>query len=96
MVVAVGFEVDERVTAAAPTLRHALSEVAGTAVDQARDLAVAQLDRFADRLAERLHERLEVAAKQPPAANRAVTPVLVGAIAGVVVAWLLANRPPKT
>lgn len=89
---AVGHEVDERVTTAAPTLRHALSEVAGTAVDQARDLVVAQLDRLADRLC----ERLEAPGEQPPAPEVASRPLLVGALAGVAVAWLLAGRPPKT
>lgn len=93
---AVGYEVDERVTSAAPTLGHALGVVAGTAVDQARDLVVAQLDR----LAERLRERLEVAAEEPsPAvhvvADVAAKPLLVGALAGVAVAWLLASRASK-
>ncbi len=89
---AVGHEVDERVTTVAPILRHALGEVAGTAVDQARDVAVAQLDRLADRL----HQRLEGASEQPPAPDVVSRPLLVGALAGVAVAWLLASRSPKT
>ena len=82
---------DERVTSAPPTLGHALGAVAGTAVDQARDLVVAQLDR----LAEHLRERLEGAAEEPLAADLATRPLLVGACVGVAVAWLLASRAPK-
>ncbi len=83
---------DERVKTAPPTLRHALGAVASTAVDQARDLVVAQLDR----IAERLCEHLEAAAEEQPAPDLVTRPLFVGAIAGVAVAWLLAGLPPKT
>lgn len=92
---AVGYEAEERVTLVAPTLGQALGVVAGTAIDQARDLVVAQLDQ----LAGRLRERLEAAAQEPPtvdvANNLATKPLLVGALAGVAVAWMIASRMPK-
>jgi predicted Zn-dependent protease len=79
------------------TLGHALGAVAGTAVDQARDLAVAQLDHWA----ERLRQRLETAAAAAPVASGPLVsgiakPLVVGALAGAAVAWLLAGRRTET
>ncbi|HEX3133505.1 MAG TPA: hypothetical protein VHX44_07965 [Planctomycetota bacterium] len=95
-------EPTDAVQGADHSLGHALGAVAVVAVDQARDLAVAQLDRWAVLL----HERLAVPAdaSAPPAASEAtapevsrlVKPLVVGALAGAVVAWLLANRRTET
>lgn len=92
---AVGYEVDERLMSEPPTLGHAIGVVASTALDQARDLVVMHLDR----LSERLRERLEVAAGEPAhtdvASELAAKPLLVGAVAGVALAWVLVSCTPK-
>ena len=72
-----------------PTLGRALGAIADTAVDQARDLAVAHLDRWAGQL----HDRLVVPSAQPETVNaRDLHPAIVGALIGASVAWLLARR----
>lgn len=72
-----------------PSLGRALGAVADTAVDQARDLAVAQLDRWAGRL----HERFATTSTHPaPAASAVISPLIIGALAGAVVAWMLVDR----
>lgn len=70
-----------------PSLGRALGAVADTAIDQARDLAVGQLDQWAGCL----HERLSAATTSAPSSSP-LTPVITGAVAGAVVAWLLVGR----
>jgi hypothetical protein len=86
------------------TLGHALGAVAGTAVDQARDLAVAQLNHWAELLHQRLAVPVDEPAEEKKSARQVPTvaevgiakPLLVGAVAGAAVAWLLAGRRTGT
>jgi hypothetical protein len=79
-------------TAPVPTLRHALGAVVGTAIDQVRDLTVAQLDCWATRLRARLTEDPH---GTEPATSGLVRPLLIGALAGAVLAWWLADRQER-
>lgn len=89
MVVAVeSDEVMETCTATEPTLGRALGAVAETAIDQMRDLAVAQLDEWATRI----HDRLSSLPVEPTSATPGMRPLIVGALAGAAVAWLIAGR----
>lgn len=91
------------------TLSQALGAVAVTAVDQAHALAVAQLDRWAHCLRAQLDVPAATAdtpALDAPCTTAAescgsgvsavATPLIVGALAGVTVAWLLAGRRTET
>jgi len=76
-----------------PSLRRALGAVAGTAVDQAHDLVVAQLDHWT----EQVHKRLEAPVEEAAAdQSNLAKPLIVGALAGVAVAWLLSGRRPES
>ena len=97
MVADAGYDVDEPIRPATPTVRHALSAVAETAIDQARDLVVGHLDH----LVERVCESLATPAEEPaPASAGSVTPILArvaaGAFIGATGAWLLARHLPKS
>ena len=72
------------------TLGRALGAVAETAIDQMRDLAVAQLNDWAGRI----HERLSApsAPSASDTATSAVQPLIIGALAGAAVAWMIAGR----
>lgn len=75
----------------APTLCSALAAVSDAAVDQARDLAVAQLDRWAGAL----HDRLSSTPAQSPSATDTpgdLHPAIVGALIGATVAWVVTRR----
>ncbi|MBA3699876.1 MAG: hypothetical protein H0W78_13590 [Planctomycetes bacterium] len=79
------------------SVRRAVGAVAEVLVDQVRDLTVAQLDCWA----KQLHQRLEKTADPTDDVTDAappgkVKPLVIGAIAGVVVAWLLAGRRAET
>lgn len=79
-----------------PSVGRALGAIADTAIDQARDLVVGHLDRWAGGL----HERLAATSTQPaspPASNVSplIAGVLAGALAGAVAAWLLVGRRPE-
>lgn len=74
---------------AEPSLGRALGAVAETVVDQARDLAVAQLDRWADRL----HDHLTATPAQPASTTQGtLAPLIIGALAGAAVAWWLVHH----
>jgi hypothetical protein len=77
-------------TPATASLSRALAAVADTAIDQVRDLAVAKLDGWAACL----HDRLADTSGPHPSPTPAsvITPVIIGALAGVAAAWLLAHR----
>jgi hypothetical protein len=89
VVVAVASEHAENLTSdPAPTLGRAISAVADTAIDQARDLAVAHLDRWADQLHARCATTSSHVTETPPD----LPPLLIGAIAGLTVAWAMRGR----
>lgn len=86
----------------APTIKQALGVIAATAVVQARDLVVARLDHWAEEIRHGIDDP-EVTATATPddtapslPASLLSTPVLVGAVAGATVAWLLAHRPSQS
>ena len=90
---------DERMRPAAPTISHALGMVAGTVVDQARELVVGHIDCWAEAVCRRLEAPVEESPDErvPPAEPVAGTtaPLLVsvvtGAFIGATAAWLLAR-----
>jgi glycerol uptake facilitator-like aquaporin len=76
-------------TTTEPSLGRALGAVADAAIEQARDLTVAQLDRWAGQL----HERLgAMSTHQTSAAPGTISPLIIGALAGAAVAWLVVDR----
>lgn len=87
----------------APTIKQALGVIAATAVGQARDLVVARLDHWAEEIRHGIDDPEVTATATPdddtapslPASHLSV-PVLVGAVAGATVAWLLARRPSQS
>lgn len=90
----------------APTIRHAVGMVAGTAIDQARELIVGHIDCWAEVVCRRLEAPVEespVKSVEPvePAESVAgtATPLLIsvatGAFIGATAAWLLARYSSK-
>lgn len=83
---------------AGASLDRALAAVADTAIDRARDLAVAKLDGWAACL----HDRLAGTSTQPPESASAsvvhpvIAPVIIGALVGIAAAWLMADRTGDT
>jgi hypothetical protein len=76
-----------------PSLGRAVGALAETAIDQMRDLAVAQIDEWAGCLQERLAApRRDVDAASPPSKSSAVHPLVIGALAGATLGWLLVKR----
>lgn len=84
----------DAVTSAPPTLKQAFAAVAETAVEQARDLAVSQLDDWAARVRHRLAIPVDHPATEDTTPGL-VKPLVVGALAGAALAWLLAGRRPE-
>lgn len=74
-----------------PTINRAVGAVAGMAMDQLRDLTVAQLDRWADHIHQRLHDH-ETAQHDTehggPTSGNAKS-LIIGAVIGVAVALLI-------
>lgn len=110
MAAVAGSDVDEAVRSPpppAPTIRQALGTIAATAVVQARDLVVDRLDHWAAEIRHANNvDTGDAAGAVSPAltddgadfslpASPLTAPVLVGAIAGATVAWLLARRLSK-
>lgn len=93
----------------ATSVARAVSAVAEVLVDQVHDLAVAQLHCWAEKLHQRLEkpaDPADLADHADPAdptddvtaaaPSGMVKPLVIGAIAGVAVAWLLAGRRAET
>lgn len=78
-------------TTAPPSLGRAIGALAETAIDQVRDLAVGQLDEWAGRLQERLAAPL-TADPASSAKPSAIHPLIIGALAGAALGWLLVKR----